>query len=133
MSFTRPGKDVAIVSDPATGKVDFTFDDTNNFAFDNMSEHAVASLLVEHRGEWWADTTGKRGSQIHTVRELRRSTPSALEAFADEALQRATDASIVQGIPEVHARMKRNGATIEVRYKAPDGTDRTLLQPIGDT
>ena len=85
MSFTSTGRDVETVVDPRTGKLDLQIAGGNP-VFGSSRVHKVMSRLVEHRGAWWADTAGRQGSQLHTVKNIRRTTPSELEAFARDAL-----------------------------------------------
>lgn len=132
MPFTSNARDVSIVTNQGTGRVDFVQDASGNIQFDNTQAHAVASLLHEHRGEWFADTTGKRGSQIHKVREVRRSAPSEIESYAEEALDRAVQTGRIKADPEIRAERRGNGIVLSVKYETPDGVTQRARIPIGD-
>lgn len=135
MPFTKRGRDVDLVRNAATGRFDLTFETTTgNFAFSDNQAHAVTSLLLEHRGQWWADTSGKRGSKLHTVKVSTRSTPSQLTAFAREALTKAIDDSRIRPEPKVVVTMPtRTRADLTVTYETPDGTAHKILASLGDT
>ena len=85
MSFKSTGRDVELVLDPRTGKFDLAVAGGNP-VFGTSRIHKVLSRLVEHRARWWADTAGQQGSELYTVKNIRRATPSELEAFARDAL-----------------------------------------------
>lgn len=85
MSLTSSGRDVELVRDPRTGKFDLRVAGGNP-VFGTSRVHKVLSRLVEHRARWWADTAGQQGSELYTVKNIRRTTLSELEAFARDAL-----------------------------------------------
>lgn len=101
MPFTSSGADISMRRNPATGRLDFDWDATGNPKFDDSNGHRVMSLLIEHRPSpatpsaaaspgYWADATGKRGSLLYTVKNVLRETTSQVEAYAIDALQKAT-------------------------------------------
>jgi phage gp46-like protein len=92
--------DIAVKQSP-TGKLAFSFDASADVAMDDSEEHAVICQLLEHRAPsqaagsaasedrdvgWWADTDGTHGSELHTLRSLKTTTPSRAEALAQAAL-----------------------------------------------
>lgn len=119
MSFTAQGKDLALTTrNAATGKFDLTWDASGNPAFDDTEAHAVLSLLYEHRGQWWADTAGTRGSRLYQLRNIRRSTPSQAESYASEALQPLVDARRILDVAP-KARVQSGRVTLSVPWKTP--------------
>lgn len=132
MPFTRAGRDLALTKlNPATGRFDFDWDDTNNPKFDDTEAHRVASLLLQRRqtpGEagYIFDASGRRGSRLHTLKDARRRTPSNAVTYALEALQTAViDGAIVA--PDCKARIKDGRLYLEpVQWKRPDGSQRSI-------
>src|SRR4051812_6467707 len=80
------GTDVAMFRNTDTGKFDIAWDSTNNIMFDNSKAHAVLSVLFERKGEYWADTSGQRGSYLALVKEDRTASPSKMAGYAQDAL-----------------------------------------------
>ncbi len=138
MPFTNPGSDIAMRRNPATGKLDFDWDETGNPRYSDDNVHRVLSLLVEHRpargpdgGPGWIwDTTGKRGSLLYTVKNVRRSTPSQLEAYALDALQKAVDEGWIAA-PTAKAYLAPvTAARLEVTWQNPGGRPAAIRIPI---
>ena len=126
------GKDIEMVVDPRTGKLDLQVR-AGNPVFGGSRVHQVMSRLVEHRSAWWADRTGQQGSQLYTVKNLRRSTPSELEAFARDALAPLVTAREI--LPPLGARDLRveptvdralGRASIYVGWSTPGGVDENV-------
>jgi phage gp46-like protein len=134
--FTSSGRDVAMVRDLVTGRFDFDWDATGNPRYSDDCVHRVLSLLLEHRPSpgfpgWWADDTGKRGSLLYTVKNVRRSTPSDVEAFASDALQRAVDEKEISDVV-ARAFLKPVGrARVEVSWKTPGGRPASVAVALG--
>ena len=131
MSFTATGRDLAMARNPRTGKFDLQWDDTGNPSFDDRESHRVLSLLVERRGEWWADTRGNRGSRLHTVKEIRRTAPSTIESFAREALDKAIAEGAIRPVTNAtgSVRATKAGPTridLAVTYQAIKARATTL-------
>src|SRR5438045_1292301 len=78
-------KDLAFTINPRTLKLDVATKGGSPY-YDNTSTHKVLSRLAAHRGRWWADRTGTRGSRLGEVKTLRGVTPTDFEAYAREAL-----------------------------------------------
>ncbi|HZU84528.1 MAG TPA: hypothetical protein VE987_16475 [Polyangiaceae bacterium] len=138
MPFTRAGSDIAMRRNPATGKLDFDWDETGNPRYSDDNVHRVLSLLIEHRpapgpdgGPGWIwDRTGKRGSLLYTVKNVRRSTPSQLEAFGMDALQKAVDEGWIKN-PTVKAFLQpATSARLEVSWQNVGGRPSTLRVPL---
>ena len=136
MPFTSPGQDVAMRRNPSTGKLDFDWDATGNPRYSDDNVHRVLSLLVEHApspGEpgWWADETGKRGSLLYTVKNVRRSTPSDVEAMCVDALQKAVDEGWVSDVSARATLRPVDRARVEVSWKNPGGIPATARVALG--
>ncbi len=101
------GRDIDMVANPLTGRFDFVFDETNNPAFTDSDLHLVLSLLLEYRGKYWNDATGKRGSRLTLIKNDRSGTKADLEAAVREALAPAIADGRLRGLDTVTA--VRNG------------------------
>lgn len=132
MSFSSKGRDIETVVDRRTGKVDIQVS-TGNPVFGDSRVHKVMSRLVEHRATWWADAAGQQGSQLHTVKSLRRTAPSELEAFARDALAPLLTAREI--LPPIGARDLRveptvdralGRASIYIGWSTPGGADESV-------
>lgn len=109
--FTRPGSDMAMTNrDAGTGLYSFDWDSTGEPTFDDTQAHRVLTQLIEHRASasspgYWDDPTGKHGSLLYTVRETRRGTPSQVEAYAADALDKCVlDKALTYDPEDVTAR-----------------------------
>ncbi len=98
MPFTNPGRDAALSVNVGTGKFDTSWDSTGNLAFDDSEVHRVASLTFEHRARWAFDPNGNRGSELYTLKNLLRSTPSTAVAMELRALQKAADEGAIDTV-----------------------------------
>lgn len=118
MPFTRPGRDAALTINPATGKFDLSWGPDGNPIFDSTEVHRVASLLLEHRAAWIVDTAGNRGSLLHTLRELRRRTPSQAEAMALEALAKAVNDGAIDNVDARARKVTTYGRlTLDIKWR----------------
>jgi phage gp46-like protein len=118
MPFRGPGADIALVRTP-NGKFDFDWDSTGNPRYTDDNVHRVMSLLIEHRAfpgspameaspGWFWDRVGDRGSLLYTVKNVRRSTPSELEAYATDALKKAVAEGWISDVQvKAYVREKR--------------------------
>ena len=132
MSLLSTGRDIEMVIDARTKKLDIQVGGGNP-VFGGSRVHKVMSRLVEHKAAWWADTAGQQGSLLYTVKNLRRTTPSDLEAFARDALAPLLAAREI--LPPVGARDLRveptvdralGRASIYVGWSTPGGADESL-------
>ena len=130
MPRTDASGDITVVLNRNTNRYDFDFDATRDVKFDDTERHRVLSLLVEHRGKWWADTTGERGSQIHTLKNVRSTTPSQMEAFAMEALQKAVDEGKIQNVTASARRVSPTRIDLTVSYETAGGKPVTVKRTI---
>lgn len=130
MPFTRPGADIAMKRDPSTGRLTFDWDETGNPRYSDDNVHRVLSLLIEHRAAsetpesnggpgWIWDTDGTRGSLLYTVKNVRRTTPSQVEAYALDALDLAVKQGKIRN-PVVKAFLSPvSRARIEASWQNP--------------
>ncbi len=124
----RSGSDIALERDPASGRCNFAWDESGDVVFDGSEEHAVLSVLLEHLAAWWADTNGTHGSQLHTLKEMRRATPSQAEAYAREALQPLVDQRRIQQVTAQASRAPGGGLRLDVAWQTPGGSpERTRI------
>ena len=132
MSLSSTGRDVEMVTDPRTKKLDVRLAGGNP-VFGQSRVHKVMSRLVEHKAAWWADTAGQQGSQLYTVKNIRRTTPSELEAFARDALAPLVTAREI--LPPVGSRDLRveptadrnlGRALIYIGWSTPGGAEESL-------
>jgi hypothetical protein len=130
---------------PATGKLDFDWDadgsNAGNPKYSDDNIHRVLSLLVEHRPSpatpdgpatpgWVWDRTGQRGSLIYRVKNIRRSTPSQLEAYALDAMQKAVDEGWISN-PSAKAYLSpATSARLEVSWHNPGGRPMSIRLPL---
>ena len=126
MPFTSKGSDIIMKRNDAVGRLDFDWDATGNPRYGDDNVHRVLSLLLEHRPSpgspgWWADETGKRGSLLYTVRNVRRSTPSDVEAMVKDALQKAVDEGWISDVSAKAFLRPAERARLEVRWTNPSG------------
>jgi phage gp46-like protein len=134
LAFTRVGRDLALTNqDKATGLLSFDWGTDGEPKFDDTEAHRVLSLLVEHRPSppsnpgYWADATGKRGSLLYTLTEVKRATPSQAEGYAVDALQKAVDDNAILLDPaNVTAKRTANGMSLSVIYTANGDTQRVV-------
>jgi len=125
------GRDIALVQNPATGRYDFVFDETGNPAFTDTEEHTVLSLELERQGEYWADTAGRRGSRLHTLKLDRPSTRADLVAMTAEALAPAVADGRLRDVQTAAERVGPGRYTFLIRWRARDGQDRGLRVFLG--
>ena len=118
----------------ATGKLDFDWDATGNPAYADDNAHRVLSLLIEHRPSpgspgYWADETGRRGSLIYTVKNVRLAgrsggpvaTPSDLEAYVRDALGKAIDEGWIYDVVVKASLRPLTRAHLSVSWRNPGG------------
>ena len=128
-----PGADISLIRIAQTGKFDIQWDATGNPVFVDDQSHAVLSLLYEHKGEYWADITRARGSLLWTVKDIKKTTPSKVKAFAEDALQPLVDAGKIIA-PQVSAGrdgLNINRINLSISYSLPGGGTVTLRPAIG--
>lgn len=129
--------DVAFKPNPRTGRLDVV-SVGGAPVVDNSRYHKVMSRLAAHRGKWWADTTGTFGSRLHEVQNLRRRTPSDLEAFAREALAPLVAAGEIlppKGATQIAVQVEYfnravGSARIFVGWSIPGGDDQQARYPL---
>jgi phage gp46-like protein len=126
---SRPTYDVVPQWNAGTSRHDIAWDtagtNTGNPTVDDRMGHAVLSRLYSHRGKWWADATGRRGSELYTLKHDTIATPGKVVAFVEDALRPLLDAKkIARPADGIFARAtrKRPGVfDIVVTYSLPTG------------
>jgi phage gp46-like protein len=132
--------DIAVKQSP-TGKLTLSFDAAADVEMDSTERHVVVCQLLEHRRPsqagstderdfgWWADTDGTTGSELHTLRTIKATTPSRAEALSQAALDDlANEGRIVS--PRTSARRAEISGrlTVQADYTAPGaGPQRTKI------
>ena len=135
MAWTRKGGDLSPVVNQQTRRIDYAFDSTGNPIFDDTKAFAVASLVVQCRGQWMQDDTGNRGSLVYTVRNDTRTAPSRLENYALDGLQTLVDAGEITGPngaaqPVVVVTGRPGQRRIDVTYSTPTAGVQTTRVPL---
>jgi phage gp46-like protein len=122
------GRDFTLVRNPNTGLFDLDFDETGNPKCDDTETHTVLSLIAESQGDWWADTTGRRGSLLHKITLDRGSTAAELEGAALDALETAS--TRITDV-EVAAKRERPGRySMSVKWRTRDGHIQNVRIPV---
>lgn len=134
MPLTSTGTDVTLTYDASSGKYDITYDtsgtNVGNLAFDTTESHAVLSLILERKGEWFADTSGRRGSLVHTVTVDVRIAASKLQAYIEDALQPLVEARRIKAVAVTATRTTPGRYDVRVKYQTPDGAQQTVRTPL---
>ena len=134
-----------MVRNPATGKLTFSWDTSGankgNPQYTDDNVHRVYSLLMEQRASsgpdggmgWMWDVDDRRGSKLYTVKNVFRSTPSQLESFALDALQKGVDEGWFTD-PTAKAYLSPvTRARLEVSWKNPTGQVQVLKLGLAKT
>jgi phage gp46-like protein len=125
------GSDIAPLRNPSTGKFDIQWDATGNVLFDDTQEHAVLSLMLGRKAQYWADQTGVRGSYLYVVKEDRKATPSKMQGYVVDALQPLIDNRTIlapqgqQTVAVTATRVKPGRIDLAVTYTTPQGVTVT--------
>ena len=124
MPFTRKGGDITPSVNIQTGKIDYSWGTDGNPVFDDTKAFAVASLVVQRRGQWISDRLGTRGSEIYKVRNDTRAAPSKLASYALDALQPMLDTGEITGPngaadPVVIVTGKPGTKRLDITYSTP--------------
>lgn len=112
-------KDVALAQ-AASGRFVLVWD-AGDVVLDSTETHAVASQLLERRGQWIGDASGDHGSRLHTLRMLGARAPSEARSAALEALQPLVDAGRIAGAGAEARRGAGGRLDLSVRWTTPDG------------
>lgn len=128
MPLSDQGGDVALVANPETDRFDLDWDGANP-TFDDTEAHTVLSLILEFQGKWWADTTGKRGSRLHLLRNDTRSTLSELIARVNEALAPAVADGRLRELAVTAERDSPGRYGFHVRWRRRNGQPASVHVP----
>lgn len=135
MPFTSAGADIAMKRDPASGRFTFDWDATGNPYYADDNTHRVMSLVIERRPTpgfpgWWADSTGERGSVLYAIKNVRRSTPSEVEAAVLDAARKAVDEGWVTDVTAKAHLRPAHRANVEIRWTNPGGQPQVAMVPL---
>ena len=138
MSFTAIGADITLLRNPGTGKFDFQWDTSQNPVYGDDLSHIVLSLIYERKGEYFADLSGSRGSYLWSLKDLRKSTPSKIKGYIEDALQPLVDQRriIKPPVPFDFVTATKNAFNINrvdvtLNYSLPSGQTVTLRPSLG--
>lgn len=124
MAFTSLGRDIAVRSNPITGKLRRVWDTTGpnkgNPRFDDTENHAVYLSIFAHRGAWWADTIGTFGSLVYTLLNDPKATPTKFVTYANDGLAPLVTAGRITN-PKVYAERTFDRLNGLVQYQTLDG------------
>lgn len=131
MPFTNPGRDITLLRNKATGLFDMQWDSTGNPIYGDDASHVVMSLLLEHRGRWFADDTGKRGSNIYQLKQDVRATASLIKSYADEALKYGVQTGQLLSFENSVEKQGPGKYKLTVFWEAPNGETGYIPIPLG--
>lgn len=130
------GRDVALQRNPANGKFDVFFATSGpskgNWVLDSTQTHAVLTTLVSRRrgrrpgsasaeGGYYFDRDNRRGTLLWTVTQDRMTTPSQLQAFAEDGLQQLADRKQIANYRVTAQRVRAGQFRVDVSWSLPDG------------
>jgi hypothetical protein len=70
--------------DAVSGRFNFVADETGDISFDETETHAVMTSCMEDKAGYWVDSS--HGSDLATLKNMGRKTPSQAEAMLLDAL-----------------------------------------------
>lgn len=130
------GRDVALVRNPSNGKFDVSFatsgPNRGNWILDNTATHAVLTTLISWRrgrrpgsaveeGGYYFDAQNRRGTLLWTVTQDRLTTPSQLQAFAEDGMQQLADRKRIASYTVRAQRLRPGQFRVDVTWALPDG------------
>lgn len=123
MSFTSQGRDIAVRTNPKSGKLRRIWDtdgpNNGNPQFDDTANHAVYLCVFCHRGKYWADTAGTFGSLVYTLPTDPKAVPAKFVAYANDGLAPLVTAGLIVG-PKAYATRTVDRMDCLVQYQTPD-------------
>ncbi len=100
--------------------------------FNDTGENLVLSLLLEFRGQYWADeTNGRRGSTLHLIKQDVSTTSSAISQAVDLALQPAVADGRLVSFTRTVTRQGPGRYKLTVFWVMPNGAKGSTPLPIG--
>lgn len=112
------GRDITLERNPATGLHGFAWDSSGNPEFSDDMSHAVSSLIVEWRGKWWADDTGRRGSNLYLLTEIRKASTDEARVYVEEALDPLVKDGSISDLVVKASRPSPTRIDLSITYKA---------------
>jgi phage gp46-like protein len=122
-----PG-DFSLVANPVTGMFDLDWSGGNP-AFDTSEGHTVLSLVLEWQARWWADSTGKRGSRLYTLRNDTSTTRTELIAMLQEALAPAVTDLRISNLVVTADRVAAGRYAFNLRWTNSNGQPGAVRVP----
>lgn len=123
---SNTGADISIVRNTVTGKWDFIWDATQNPQFTDDGSHLVYSLLLEYRGMWWADQTGRRGSTLYLIKQDTTGTLSQILQAVDLALAPAIEDGRLLKVTRKCVRKGPGRYDLTINWNTPRGVKGTI-------
>jgi phage gp46-like protein len=120
------GVDISITRSGTTGRWDILWDATGNPQFADDRSHLVLSLLLEYRGLWWADPTGRRGSTLYLVKQDVAGTTSQILQAVDLALAPALDDKRLSSVTRTCQRLSPGKYKLVINWVTPSGVKGTI-------
>jgi phage gp46-like protein len=115
------GADIMIERNPTTGRWDFKWDSTGNPEFTDNGAHMVLSLLLEFRGLWWADETGRRGGTLYLIKQDTSGTLTQILAAVDQSLQPAVADGRLASFTRTARRISPGRYELNLTWIMPNG------------
>lgn len=120
------GSDITPTRNATTGLWDLQWDATGNPVFGDDGSNLVLSLLLEYRGLWWADPTGRRGSTLYLIKQDTSGTQSNILQAVDLALEPAlTDGRLLR-VTRTCVRTQPGTYKLDIRWVMPNGVKGIL-------
>lgn len=131
MAFSNSGRDLALTRVAKNGKFTINWDATGNPQFSDDGSFLVMNLLVCHRGLWWADDKGTRGSVLYLIKQDTAATASLIVAAVDEALKPAVEDGRLSSVTRTATRKAPGKYELTINWTTPQGVSGSRTLPIG--
>jgi len=119
--------DVAVVVNPATGKLTFARNSDGDFYFDDRAIGPVFGTLFAEKGRYLWDATV--GTTISTVTKDGRATGTRIAAAATEALRQVKVEGLITSYDVPVPTMLRGGVwQLTLRWQTPSGPQKLALK-----
>jgi len=130
MAFVNAGRDLALQRLDKNGRFTIIWDATGNPQFSDDGTFLVLSLLTNHRGMWWADESGTRGSVLYLIKQDTAGTASQITGAVDEALQPALDDGRLSTVTRSAVRKAPGRYELRINWTTPQGVSGSLILPL---
>lgn len=120
MALQHTGVDIELAKNEATGKFDIAWSTSGpnkgNPILGNTRAHTVFSLLRSNQGQYYWDTTGKRGSLLYTVGQDNTTTRSKLISYSEQAMQPIIDDNTILSFTADATRTRPGSYALTVNW-----------------